>query len=238
MANNLRTNAIYNALKTISTIIFPLITFPYISRVLLPDNVGKVNFGLSVVSYFSLIATLGMSTYAIRECAKVNKDKDKLSMVSSELFSISVCTTTIAYILLFLTLLFFRRFDEYRTLIIIQSTTILFTTLGADWLNSAMEDFRYITVRTVAFQAISIVLMLLFVRTQEDYIKYAVISVISSSGAGIVNIWYRRRYCKVRFTLDMKLKQHMGPVFAFFAMVLSTTIFCQCRYYDAGTYLR
>ena len=243
--SNLRTNAVYNALKTVSTIIFPLITFPYISRVLLPDNVGKVNFGLSVISYFSMIATLGMSTYAVRECAKVKKDNAKLSAVASELYSISICTTIIAYILLFVTLLCFRRFDQYRTLIIIQSTTILFGTLSADWLNSAMEDFRFITVRTVALQLVSIVLMVLFVKDQEDYIKYAVISVVSSSGAGIINIWYRRRYCKVCFTLNMKLKHHMGPVFAFFAMVLSTTIFANadttmlgliCGDYEVGLY--
>ena len=223
--NNLKKNALLNGIKTISSIIFPLITFPYIMRVLMPDNVGKVNFGLSVVSYFSLIATLGMSTYAVRECARVKSDKDSLSKTASQLFSINICTTVIAYVLLAITLLFFRELDNYRTLIIIQSTSILFTAIGTDWLNSAMEDFGYITARTVAFQIVSLILMFLFVKDADDYIIYAVIMVFSGSGANIVNIWYRRRFCNVRFTSDMELKRHSGPILAFFAMVFSTTIF-------------
>ena len=67
---SLKINTILNMIKTCSNIIFPLITFPYISRVLMTENVGKVNFGDSYVSYFSLIASLGITTYAIRECAK------------------------------------------------------------------------------------------------------------------------------------------------------------------------
>ncbi|MBQ8780986.1 MAG: oligosaccharide flippase family protein [Oscillospiraceae bacterium] len=224
-SHNLKKNALLNGIKTISSIIFPLITFPYITRVLLPDNVGKVNFGLSIVSYFSLIATLGMSTYAVRECARVKSDKNNLSKTASQLFSINLCTTVIAYVLLAITLLLFRELDNYRTLIIIQSTSILFTAIGADWLNSAMEDFGYITLRTIAFQAVSLILMFLFVREQDDYIIYALITVVSSSGANIANIWYRRRYCNVKFTSDMEVKRHGGPILAFFAMVLSTTIF-------------
>ena len=58
---SIKKNTVYNAIKTVSAILFPLITFPYISRVLLPENVGKINFGLSIVSYFSLIASLGIA---------------------------------------------------------------------------------------------------------------------------------------------------------------------------------
>ena len=59
---NIKVNAVLNMIKTISSIIFPLITFPYVSRVLMPENIGKVNFGSSFVSYFSLIASLGITT--------------------------------------------------------------------------------------------------------------------------------------------------------------------------------
>lgn len=149
--HNLKLNAILNTIKTLFGIIFPLITFPYVSRVLMPENIGKVNFGSSFVSYFSLIASLGISTYAIRECSAKRNNKNELSETASQIFSINICTTVIAYVLMFLTLLFFRKFDSYRTLIIVQSTTILFTTLGCDWLNSAMEDFAFITLRTIYY---------------------------------------------------------------------------------------
>lgn len=222
---SIKRNSIYSIIKTGSSILFPLITFPYITRVLLPDNVGKVNFGLSIVSYFSLIASLGITTYAIRECSGARDSKEKLSNEASQIFSINVITTVIAYLALAVTLLFYHKLDNYRTLIIIQSLTIVAVTLGADWLNSAMEDFRFITIRTVAFQIISLLLMFIFVKKPEDYITYALISLLSSVGANITNIWYRKRYCRLAFTTNIDWKRHMPPIIYLFVMVLAQTIF-------------
>ena len=222
---SIKVNSILNFIKTISSIIFPLITFPYISRVLQPENVGKVNFGSSFVSYFSLIASLGITTYAIRECSAVRGDKKKLGEKASQIFSINVSTTIVAYVLLGLSLIFFRKLDSYRTLIIIQSTAILFTTWGADWLNSAMEDFKFITIRSIGFQFISLILMFILVHQPDDYYKYAAITVLSSCGANITNILYRRKYCTVRFTNDMHWREHFTPILLLFVMILAQNIF-------------
>ena len=222
---NLKMNAVLNVIKTITNIIFPLITFPYVARVLQPENIGKVNFGTSFVSYFSLIASLGITTYAIRECSAVRDNKEKLEKTISQIFSINMCTTVVAYILLALSLFLFRSLDNYRSLIIIQSTAILFTTLGTDWLNTAMEDFSYITLRSILFQIISVVLMLIFVKEPDDYIKYVCISVLSSSGANILNIFYRKKYCKVRLTINLNIETHLKPILLLFVMILAQTIF-------------
>ena len=104
---SLRINTILNIIKTISSIVFPLITFPYVSRVLQPENVGKVNFAQSFISYFSLIAALGLSTYAIRRCAAVKDDKEKLNNLASQFFSINLMMTILAYFFLVITLTFF-----------------------------------------------------------------------------------------------------------------------------------
>ena len=226
---SIKKNTVYNAIKTISSIIFPLITFPYISRILLPENVGKINFGASIVSYFNLIATLGITTYAIRECSRTRDDKGKLSNTASQIYSINIITTLLAYVALTFTLFFSTKLENYRLLIVIQSLSIVATTLGADWLNSAMEDFRFITLRTVAFQFISLVLMFAFVHKPEDYIKYAVISLVSSAGASIVNIWYRQKYCSVSMIWDIRKgiewKRHMMPILFLFVMILAQTVF-------------
>ena len=100
MGKSIKKNSIYSVIKTGASIVFPLITFPYISRVLLTENVGKINFGLSVVSYFSLIASLGITTYAIRECSAEREDKKRLSNTASQIFSINVIAAVSAYILL------------------------------------------------------------------------------------------------------------------------------------------
>ncbi len=225
---SIKKNTIYNTLKTASTILFPLITFPYISRVLQPENVGKINFGNSVVSYFSLIATLGVTTYATRECAKVKSDKQRLGETASEILSINLMTTGLAYVLLAVPLAFYGKIRDYRLLIIIQSLTIVCTTIGADWLNIAMEDFRYITIRTVAFQVISLVLTFTFVHKPDDYVIFAIITVLSSSGANVANAFYRRKYCKVRFTIQCKPKRHLMPILRLFAMLVAQQIFTMC----------
>lgn len=222
---SLKINTILNIIKTCVNIIFPLITYPYVLRVLLPENVGKVNFAASYVSYFSLIATLGISTYAIRECSKARDNKEKMENTATQIFSINVCTTIAAYVLLVLSLIFFHKLDAYRNLIIIQSSSILFATLGADWINTAMEDFVYITIRSVIFQLLSLILMFALVKTTDDYIKYAAITVISSSGANVANIFYRRKFCKIRFSLNIQWKKHMRPILLLFVMILSQTIF-------------
>lgn len=223
---NVNKNAMFNTIKSISGIIYPLITFPYISRVLTAENVGKINFGNSIVSYFSLIASLGVTTYAVRECSKVREDRQQLSKTASQMLSINIFSTLIAYIALAITFVFARSLDSYRTLICIQSASIIFTTLGADWLNTAMEDFKFIAIRTVGMQVISLVLMFIFVQKPEDYMAYAVISIVASSGANIINIFYRRRFCRTRFTIQLDLKKHLPPILLLFSMILSQTIYC------------
>ena len=180
------------------------------------ENVGKINFVCSIISYFSLLASLGVSTYAIRECSKVRDNIEKLDSLSSQIFSMNIISTLIAYVALAITLVVARPLDNYRILICIQSATILFTTLGADWINSVMEDFKFITVRTVGMQLVSLFLMFVFVHKPNDYITYVIISVVASSGANIINIFYRSRFCKTRFTLSIDWKRHLPPIMLLF----------------------
>lgn len=222
---NVKKNTIFNTIKSVFGIIYPLITFPYISRVLMTENVGKINFGNSVVSYFSLVASLGVTTYAVRECSKYRDNKKKLEETAGQILSINIISTIVAYIALAVTLICARKLDNYRVLIIIQSTTILFTTLGADWLNTAMEDFKFIAVRTMGMQIVSLVLMFIFIHKPDDYILYAVISVVATSGANIINIFYRQKFCKTKLTLHIDFKKHMPPILLLFSLILSQTIY-------------
>ena len=223
--NSVKKNTVLNVIKAICSIIFPLITFPYISRTLLTENVGKINFGNSIVNYFALAASLGITTYALKECSRNRNNREDLSKVSSEIFSINICSTVISYFALAVTLSFGRSLSNYRVLIIIQSSAILFTTLGADWINSAMEDFQYITIRSVGVQILSIILMFIFIHRPADYVKYALITVLSSSGGNILNIFYRKKYCDTRFTFHMNLRKHLPPIVLFFSMILAQQIY-------------
>ena len=223
---SVKKNTVYNLIKSLSSVIFPLITFPYISRVLGTENVGKINFSASVISYISLMAALGITTYAVRECAKVKDNKSDLNKLASQIFTINIASTVVAFFALFFLLLVARPLLDYRVLIIINSTTVLFTTLGTDWINTAMEDFKYITIRTFVFQLISIILMVLLVREPNHYYRYAFITALSASGGNIMNIFYRRKYCKITLVREIEFKRHIKPILLVFSLILSQTIYC------------
>ena len=126
-----------NALLTISQVIFPMITFPYYSRVLGAEGTGSISFALAVVSYFTMIASLGIPTYGIRACAKVRDDREKLSQTVQELLIINGITTFIMYIAYFLALFIVPRFYEQKEILLVVSISILLNTMGVQWLYSA-----------------------------------------------------------------------------------------------------
>ena len=218
-------NTFFNTMKTIFGIIFPLITFPYISRVLGAENVGKISFSNSIVSYVSLFASLGITTYAVRECSKVREDKETLNKLAGQIFSINLISTAIAYIVMLVMIECMDILVDYKTIILIQSITVLFTTLGADWINTVFEDFKFIAIRTILVQLVSLLAMFMFVQKETDYVIYAIISMMALSGANIINIFYREKKCKVRITKCLELKKHMPSILLMFSMTLSQTIY-------------
>ena len=155
---SLKINVILNMIRTIMQLIFPLITFPYASRVLGTESLGKVNFTTSVISYFVLIASLGINSYAIREGASLRENRDKFEHFANEIFSINVISTFITYVLMFITFLLVPKFrGGYLILLLIQITNIAFTTLGVDWIYNIHEEYLYITIRSICVQLISMV---------------------------------------------------------------------------------
>lgn len=207
------------------SLIFPLITFPYASRILLPEGLGKVNFALSIISYFAIISSLGIENYGIREAAKLRDDKVLLSQFTKEIFFINLVSTVIAYILLFVAIALFPKLQEYKTLLYVTSATILFTTLGMNWLYSAVEDYFYITVRSIVFQIISLVFLFVFVKTKDDYVKYAAISVVSNVGSNLLNFIHSRKYITFKTGIALQIKKHIKPIFVLFAMAVAVKIY-------------
>lgn len=222
---SLKKNAIFSFIKEFMNLAFPVITFPYASRILLPEGIGKVNFANSVVSYFIIIAGLGIGTYATREASKVRDNKTQLTKFSKEIFSINLISTAIAYILFFIAFIFIPKLNPYRTMLLICSTKILFTTLGMDWFYAALEDFKYITLRSVFFQAISLVFLFIFVKTKDDILWYTAFGIISSVGSNICNLFYCTKFIDLRQKLKLELKKHIKPIFTFFGMTLATSIY-------------
>lgn len=218
MSKSLSKNISLNLLKTVMGLAFPLITYPYITRVLGVENVGKYNFATSIVGYIALLANFGITSYAEREGARIRDDKIQMASFVEQIFSIRLLTTLFAYIVLIGMLVFSgktSKLSSYAVLILIQSVTVLGTTMGVEWVNTVYEDFAYITVRTIAFQILSIILMFIFVRTSNDLYKYAVISVIASVGGSVCNFFYSRKYIHLKVTKKINLKKHLEPLVTF-----------------------
>ena len=222
---SLKKNVALNMTKTLLSLIFPLITFPYVSRILLPDGIGKVNFARAVIEYFVLVATLGVGLYGIREAAKVRDDQLLLSKVAKEIFCINIISTVIAYVLFFISLFAVQKFSAYRALLCVISATILFTALGLDWLYTAVEDFEYITKRYIFFNILSLILLFLFVKEQKDYLVYATISVIANVGANIVNFIHARKYINFSIVHELEFKKHLKPICVLFAMAVAIKVY-------------
>lgn len=222
---SLKLNFIMNAILTTSQFIFPLITFPYVSRVLLPAGTGKVSFATSVISYFLMFAQLGIPTYGIRACAKVRDNREELTRVAHELLFINIITSVCSYVVLFFALKYVDRFQDEKTLYVIISFNIILNTIGMEWLYKALEQYAYITIRSLVFKLISVIFMFLLIHEQKDYVLYGGITIFAGSASNIFNFINVHKYIDMRPVGKYNIKRHLKPIAVFFAMSCATTIY-------------
>lgn len=224
-SKSLAVNAFLNSIRNVINLLFPLITFPYVSRVLRVSELGKYNFSTTFVSYFLLIAALGINTYAIREGAKYRDDRSKISEFASQMFTINLYSTIISYLLLITTLVLFRDLDKYKVCILILSLQLFFTTIGTEWLYSIFEEYTYITIRSILFKILSLILLLIFVRQKGDYLNYAIITVVASVGSNVLNFFHAKNFCELRVVRELNLKKHIIPIVTIFASNIAIMIY-------------
>lgn len=224
LQKSLKKNAFFNFIKSVLNTAYPIITFPYVSRILMPEGLGKVNFANSIIEYFLIVAELGISTYAAREAAKIRDDREKLSKFCREIITINMLSTTVAYLLLATGFIFIDKFSEYRVLIIISSVKILFSAVGINWFYTAMEEYGYITIRHAVFQVIGLIALFTFVKRPEDYAVYAAIGVFSNVGSYLVNFFYARKFIRLFKKTRLELIRHLKPIFTFFGISCANKI--------------
>lgn len=229
-------NMLLNMAKTILSVIFPLITYPYATRILGPENFGKVSFCLSIMGYISLIATLGISNYAIREGGFYRKRQSDINQFSSEIFTISIISTIAAYIILFLLLIFSVKLQNYVMILLIQSLSVIFVTIGTDWVNMIFEDYLYITVRSLIVQIVMLVSLFAFVRSSDDYLQYAGITVLGNGIVSMLNFCYVKKYVKVKI-VKFNIKKHLNSILILFSNNIAVSIYCNSDITMIGYFL-
>lgn len=221
---SLTKNFLYNLIFTMFNLIFPIITLPYISRILKADGIGRINFANSILNYFLIVASLGIPIYGIREIAKYRTNKARLSKIFSEIFIINFISTLVClaiYYSMIGSVIIFKK--EYLLFLVIGINLVL-NIFNIDWFYQGMEEYRYITVRSVIIKMISLILMFTFVRTKEDYLIYAFINVLGISGNNIVNVTNSRKI--VDFTLkDLHFKKHLKPIFVLLVIQAAVNVY-------------
>lgn len=225
MRKSLGKNAFLNGFRNVLNLLFPLLTFPYVSKVLNVEGIGQYNFAQATVSYFLLVAGLGISTYAIREGAKYREDKEAFNVFASEVLLCNAISTIIAYLLLALCMIFVGKLQTYATLIWVFSIQIVFTTIGVEWLYSIYEEYEYITIRSIVVKIISIILIFIFVRDSDDTINYAVITVFAYVGSNILNLIRSKIYFKIVKVHMSDCIKHLRPILVIFASNIAIMIY-------------
>lgn len=226
MSKSIKKNFIYNTVLRVLNIIFPLITFPYIARILSADGIGKVDFSLSVMQYFVLISQIGIPLYAIRECAKHRDDKDKLTKTVQEILIINLVMIVVSYSLFFITLISIDKFNDYNTLLLIMSINIIATNIGVEWYYEAIEEYRYIAIRSFFVKLVSLVLVFTLIRQENDYFIYGCITVFSISLGYVYNfVNFIRQIRLFKRYSNYDFKRHIKPIILLFGMNISVSVY-------------
>lgn len=218
-------NVVLNTFKQALTVIFPLITFPYISRTLGVTEFGRYQFAVSIVSYFMLFAMYGTSNFGIREGVRIREDRSGFSQFASEIFTFNLLTTVMAYILLAGLVFWNSRIRSYYILIAIQSLCMLFSALGMDWINTVYEDYLYITVRYIVIQVLAILSIFLFVKDRDDTAIYCFIIMCGSYGGNLLNLLYLRKYIHIRLDFKFSFRKIIIPLTCLFINSVAVIIY-------------
>lgn len=224
-SHSIKYNFLMNFILSASQFLFPLITFPYVSRVLLAEGSGKVAFASSVANYFLMVASLGIPTYGIRACAQVRNDRTELSRTAQELLFINFVTTVLVAITYVFCILWVPRFRADETLFWVNGINIVLNMVGMNWLFQALEQYDYITFRSLAFKVASVILMLALVHQKSDYVIYGGITVFAAAGSNILNLFRARRYIDFRWLGGYRFRKHIKPILILFAQSLAVSIY-------------
>lgn len=222
---SIKLNMLMNVLLTLSSIIIPVITLPYVTKVLGAEGVGRVYFASSVVAGFAMFAELGIPVYGIRACAKVRDDRAELSRTVREIMMINLIACVIVYILFALMISVVPRFAEDRTLLTIMSSTIILNCVGAEWLFKALEKYTYITVRSIAFKLVALAAMFVMVKEASDYVIYGAITIFAVCSSNIMNLCRLHIYADLRPAGRHDLARHLPGMLMLFALAAATTIY-------------
>ncbi len=224
---SVKSNVLLNSINTITGIVFPVITFPYAARVLLPEGIGAVNFLNSVIGYIVLLTSLGIPMYAVKEVAKYRDNKENRDRITVEIIILSIILCLFGYVAVLLLAQYVPRIHEQIALFYVLSLSIVFTSIGVNWFYQGVEDFKFITIRAIIIRTLSAASLFIFVKRSSDLLIYGFIIVGSSVGNNIINFTHLRKYidlAPIKFR-DLNIVRHIRPACEVFILNLIISLY-------------
>lgn len=219
---NIAKNYLYNLGYQILALILPLITTPYLSRVLGAENIGIYSYTLSITTYFILFGSLGVSMYGQREIAYVQDDLKKRSCTFFEIFIMKCITLSISLGLFYLSFCLDGQYHLYYLILILE---IIANIVDISWYFQGLEEFKKTVIRNSLVKLISVVCIFLFVKSSNDLSKYFVIYVLSTF-LGNLSLWmYMPRYVKIQKVKSLNIKRHIKPALMLFIPQIATQVY-------------
>lgn len=222
---SLAKNSVYSAIRSFLCVAFPLITLKYASVTLGAAGMGKVEFAKSFVSYFLLLAGLGVESLAIREGSALRDDKTALNKFSSSVFSLNIISSLVALGLLVCCMFWVPQVRENLVLIVIFAIQIPLALVGMEWVYYIFENYRYIALRTLCCQIVALILLFLLVKDTQHVGIYAVILVIATYGANIIGYLCSRKYVRIKPRLNKSAFLHFPQAMVLFFNTLATSVY-------------
>lgn len=223
MASNIKVNAFYNMLYRALSVLFPLVTAGYASRVLLADGIGKVSYAQSIVAYFLMFASMGIPNYGIREIAK-NQNKDYVNRTFTEILLINTISTLFVSIIFYSLIFYTNLFDYELNLYVIIGLMLILNLFNVDWFFQGKEEYKYIAIRSLVIKVFFTILLFVFVKEKDDYPIYALLYCLATAGNYFFNIYHVRKYVRLDFT-SLNIYKHIKPILLFFTASISIEIY-------------
>lgn len=227
--SSIKKNIILNGINTVTSLLFPVITFPYAARVLLPEGIGTFNFLNSIVGYIILLTSLGIPMYAAREVSRHRSDKAHRDRITVEIILLSAMLCLFGYVIVWILANYIPEIHREAKLFYVLSLAIVFNSIGVDWFYQAIEDFKFITIRAIIIRSLSAVSLYLFVHTPGDLLIYGIINLGATVGNNLINFLHLRHHLSFKLfrVSDLKVMRHLPPALHIFILNLIISLYIQ-----------
>ena len=210
---SVKKNLVWNIILTISGYLFPLLTFPYITRVLGAENIGLSNFILSIMDYAILFSTFGISTIGGKFIAQYKDDKQKRNEVFNNLVTLHLVSTSLILLIYLICIFCVPQLRGNLNIYLVGITKIVFSVFLVEWLFHGVQDFRYITLRTICTRLVYVIAIFALIRSSEDYDRLVYITIGQVILNSLLNWNYGRRFVTFRIRFS-GIKTYIMPFFS------------------------